>query len=253
MDRSDWHPLREESGIPIKGPEEKKPLPETWYAQHGEDRKLCELLGGTKNGLQEYEHSDGSRIETPGFYIDVGSWHPSIDSVTKYFYDRGWNGINIEPVVEYNERVKEERPRDINLPIAVSDHMGVFPFSFIPETGLSTFHEENAKNGENMTGRQIETRNVITWTLGRVCEVYVPRGKKIEFLKIDVEGYEEQVLVGANFHSYRPKIVVVEATVPGTQDATAVPAWENWEHILLSQDYEFLEFDGLNRWYRDNA
>lgn len=50
-----------------------------------------------------------------GFYVDVGAFDPTHDSVTKAFYDRGWNGINIEPIPEYHARFTAERPRDINL------------------------------------------------------------------------------------------------------------------------------------------
>lgn len=64
-----------------------------------------------------------------GFYIDVGALHPTIDSVTKAFYDIGWSGINIEPIKEYYELVQEERPRDINLNIALSNIEDKLEFS----------------------------------------------------------------------------------------------------------------------------
>jgi hypothetical protein len=54
-----------------------------------------------------------------GFYIDVGSQHPDIDSVTRAFYDRGWRGVNIEPVPAYIELLRAARPRDVNLGIAL--------------------------------------------------------------------------------------------------------------------------------------
>ena len=54
-----------------------------------------------------------------GFYIDVGAMHPTINSVTKAFYDRDWRGINIEPSPEYFDSLQQERPEDINLNVVI--------------------------------------------------------------------------------------------------------------------------------------
>jgi hypothetical protein len=68
----------------------------------------------------------------------------------------------------------------------------------------------------------------------------------IDFLKIDVEGLEGKVIEAGDWRSYRPTIVVVEAI-----DPRGALTWEAWEPMLLAHGYTFLEFDGLNRWYRD--
>ena len=54
-----------------------------------------------------------------GFYVDIGASHPEVDSVTKYFYERGWFGINVEPTQESFDRFLKERPRDTNLKVAI--------------------------------------------------------------------------------------------------------------------------------------
>ena len=69
------------------------------YAQNGEDVMLTRAL---------------KHIER-GFYIDVGANHPSDDSVTKAFYDRGWRGLNIEPLPEHIAQLRAARLRGINL------------------------------------------------------------------------------------------------------------------------------------------
>ena len=66
---------------------------------------------------------------THGFYIDVGANDPVEDSVTKLFYDQGWSGINIEPIGRFCEKLKQQRPRDINLPVAASDQSGTITFN----------------------------------------------------------------------------------------------------------------------------
>jgi hypothetical protein len=59
-----------------------------------------------------------------GFYIDVGASDPKEDSVIKAFYDFGWSGINIEPVVRFYKKLQNHRPRDLNLNCAVSSKAG---------------------------------------------------------------------------------------------------------------------------------
>src|SRR5207249_363695 len=70
-------------------------------------------------------------------------------------------------------------------------------------------------------------------------------GRTIDFLKIDVEGHERQVITGNDWRRFRPRIVVVEATHPMSRK----PAWESWEKLLVDNDYKMGFFDGLNRYY----
>ena len=59
-----------------------------------------------------------------GFYIDVGANDPNIFSVTKAFYERGWHGINIEPLPFKYKLLKQYRPRDINLQYGIGLNEG---------------------------------------------------------------------------------------------------------------------------------
>ena len=72
------------------------------YAQNMEDVLLWRCFKDLENGT----------------YIDVGANDPSEDSVTKAFYDRGWSGINIEPIQRHHDDLTAQRPRDINLRVA---------------------------------------------------------------------------------------------------------------------------------------
>jgi hypothetical protein len=73
-----------------------------------------------------------------GFYVDVGAADPQEWSVTRAFYDRGWSGINIEPLDEYFDKLTQARPRDINLRVALGRAAGRRTLHTIAGTGLST-------------------------------------------------------------------------------------------------------------------
>ena len=197
------------------------------YSQNLEDVMLWRALGEYKNG----------------FYIDVGACDPVADSVTKAFYDSGWRGINIEPMAKAYSLISENRPRDINLNIAVDAVSGVKEFYSVDSgNGLSTAVAEYASAYKD-EGRIVESVSVETRTLAEVCNAYV--SQEISFLKVDVEGGEASVLKSADFTKFRPWIILVEATRPNTQ----IPSHEEWESILLEASYRFVYFDGLNRFY----
>src|SRR5271166_159668 len=195
------------------------------YAQNFEDVLLW-------RSFRDVEH---------GFYIDVGAMHPDTDSVTRAFYDRGWSGINIEPVSAHHRRLNAARPRDINLEVAVGQQPGRLTLYIIEETGLSTGDETIAATHReaDFTTRE---QDVEVATVADLCRQYAPA--TIHFMKIDVEGMERQALSGADFASYRPIVVVVEATWPNS----TVESHAEWEPILLA-GYRYLWFDGLNRFY----
>jgi FkbM family methyltransferase len=196
------------------------------YAQNFEDVMLWRALKHVENG----------------FYIDVGANDPTLFSVTRAFYDRGWHGINVEPVSQFFDRLCSERSRDINLQMGAGASAGSFPFFDIPDSGLAT---SDAKVAEmhRKDGWEVREIEVPVLPLAKICNRHVTGD--IHFLKIDVEGAERNVLLGMDFQKWRPWIVVVEATVPMSQRT----AHESWEPLLLDADYAFVYFDGLNRYY----
>ena len=177
-----------------------------------------------------------------GFYIDVGANDPTLDSVTLAFYERGWRGINIEPMRQYFDRLCAERPEDLNLPVAVSDTKGQLTFFDIPDTGLSTIDATIAQS-HIAAGRKVIEQSVPVVPLADICAEHVH--EPIHFLKIDVEGLEGAVLRGMDFQRWRPWILVIEATRPQTQ----LTNHHEWEPLVLGAGYRFSYFDGLNHYY----
>lgn len=178
-----------------------------------------------------------------GRYVDIGAQDPQHDSVTKAFYDQGWSGINVDPVPAWFNSLQAQRPRDINLNIAIDSCRRARRFFEIPSTGLSTFDEATAERHWRESGYQFREIVVETRTLAEVFREY--DCTTIHFLKIDAEGGEAAVLEGADFNSFRPWVVLVEATMPNTSTDTA----DEWEPLLTRAGYDFVYFDGLNRFY----
>lgn len=179
-----------------------------------------------------------------GFYIDVGAYDPVSCSITKHFYDLGWHGINVDASPAAFARVAPARPRDINVNVGVSNREGEMTFYEFPpqHAGLSTFSEVEAET-HRAAGLTCREHRVTVTTLSRLCEQQAV--KEIDFLSIDVEGHEREVLEGADLRRFRPRVVLVEATRP----LTTVTSHDRWEHLLLGADYLYATFDGLNRYY----
>ncbi len=183
------------------------------------------------------------RDRKEGFYIDVGAMHPVVESVTKFFYDQGWSGINIEPNEYFYTKLLEERPRDINLNLAVGEREETKEFYVFKDIGNSTF-EESSRDRYVERGYEAKPARTRITTLATICQDYVRR--EIDFLKIDCEGWEKFVIQGADWNRFRPIVLVIEATEPGT----TTPAWSEWEPYLIdSARYDMVYFDGLNRFY----
>lgn len=196
------------------------------YAQNFEDVMLWRALKEVKNG----------------FYIDVGANDPSEDSVTKLFYKNGWNGINIEPLASHYSALQLERDNDINLCCAAGSSTGELKLWECGTRGWATANKSVIEQ-HIKSGKEGKYHNVPVFTLKNICDENVTGD--IHFLKIDVEGLEEDALKGNDWSIYRPWIVVVEATIPNTQ----IENYSEWEHILFDSNYTFAYSDGLNRFY----
>jgi FkbM family methyltransferase len=178
------------------------------------------------------------RLFGPGFYVDVGANHPLYGSVTHTLYERGWRGINIEPVEHYYRALCAARQEDINLCLAIGADEGQLTFYENRGSGLSTL-SEGMKEIQQAAGIRFEPREVRVCRLDAICEEHLPADVAFHFLKIDVEGFEEQVLCGMDFVRFRPWLVMLES--PFNQRPV-------WEQRILSAGYQFAYCDGIN-WY----
>ena len=194
------------------------------YAQNGEDVVLNRAF------------ADQDR----GFYIDIGACHPVEDSVTLHFYKRGWHGINVEPDRVLFMAFMESRPRDTNINTAVGRDRGRITFNPTGTRGHGTL--DLALAAARSSGRSSDRVPMIT--LSDIIDCYGPDDGKVDFLKIDVEGWEAEVIASGDWSRHRPRVLVIEAVDDGGNFN-----FEAWEPTLLGAGYRYAMFDGLNRFY----
>ena len=203
-------------------------LPPLSYAQRFEDFHLWRCFDG----------------QASGFYIDVGAGHPVYDNVSFAFYLAGWRGISVEPNPALAALNRAVRKRDHLYEGLAGAAPGQATLYLQHEFhGLSTTIAEHGQAAEREVGRQAEAVTLPVTTLAALCGRHAPPA--YDFLKVDVEGAEADVLRGADFSRSRPKIIMVEAIKP----FSLAPAWDEWEPILAKAGYAYVWDDELNRYY----
>jgi FkbM family methyltransferase len=179
-----------------------------------------------------------------GTYVDVGAADPEHDSVTKLFYDCGWSGLNVEPVATYADRLSVQRERDITVQACAGAGPGQATLHRFENTGLSSLDGDAARRATEAGYLAID-EVVEVLALGQILNDADFSDRDIHFLKIDVEGFEREVLLGLDLSIWRPWVIVVEATAPNSTEQVH----DKWEPGLLDAGYVFCLFDGINRFY----
>jgi FkbM family methyltransferase len=197
----------------------------TSYAQNFEDVMLWRALKHVENGV----------------YVDVGAQHPVVDSVSLAFYEQGWRGVHVEPAPAYADLLRKLRPDEVVIQAALDAKPGRLAFFDIKQTGLSTADKDIARRHQE-AGFEVHEIAVPCLTLDEVLSALA--GKEIQWLKIDVEGYERQVLEGWA-SAARPWVLVIESTLPLTQ----TESHQDWEQLIIDRGYAFAYADGINRFY----
>lgn len=197
------------------------------YSQNLEDYHLAQAFDGQKDG----------------FYIDIGAGHPVADNVSCWFYLLGWRGVVVEPQADLLAKYADIRPRDIRDGRLIGRTRGMVDFHVVDRLhGFSTIVSAHAKMAAGF-GAQYSTQRQSMTTLSALCAEH--EVGTIDFLKVDVEGAEGDVLAGNDFTRFRPRVICLEAVIPGSM----AEGWHEWEPALLAADYEFVLFDNLNRFY----
>lgn len=166
------------------------------YSQEGEDMIMRRLFEGKKMG----------------FYIDVGAHHPKRFSNTYLFYKMGWSGINIDAMPGSMTPFRRSRPRDINVEAAIGRGAQRLTYFMFNDPALNTFEEGLARSRDGRGSfRLVKQQEIVTVTLAELLDKHLPAGQAIDFLSIDVEGLDLDVLQSSNWQRYRPEYLLVES------------------------------------------
>ena len=180
-----------------------------------------------------------------GRYVEVGANHPTSSSITRAFYDRGWTGVEIEPVGEFADAYRRARPADTVVQVAVTDaDVDSVTLHVVEGTGLSTL--DDAIGERHKTDGWVTRDEVVpARRLDAVLDEHLREGEDIHFMVVDTEGSEREVLASVDLRRWRPWVLVVEATAPTSSE----PPHQQWAHLVTGAGYEFCLFDGLSRFY----
>jgi FkbM family methyltransferase len=193
-------------------------------SQYGEDLVLDKLLMNKKDG----------------FFVDIGANHPTHLSNTYRFHKKGWVGINVEPDPRLYINFIDARRNDVNLNVGVGPVNGKMPFYRISANTLSTFNKESA-DGAIKDGHQLlDVKDLPVMRLDAIFEKYHPNGL-VDFMSIDVEGFEMSVLSSNNWDKFRPNYLIIEINQNGNKI----------KQFLKNEGYSGIFDNGTNCIFRD--
>ena len=192
------------------------------FSQEGEDLILHRLIGE----------------KSKGFYIDIGAHHPIQYSNTYKFYKRGWSGINVDPLPGSMNLFNRYRSRDINIEIGISsDENNKIKYYMFSEPVYNTLSFERLKEIEQFGySKFIGEKEISTISLKTLCNKYIDNNQIIDFMTIDVEGMDLDVLQSNDWTLYRPRFLVVESLYTKLSDINALPTHQ----FMVEKNYELV-------------
>lgn len=167
-----------------------------YYSQGGEDA----IVSKTFSYLLPTER---------GFYVDIGAYHPFKHSNTYILYKAGWRGINIDPRPGFKALFDRYRNKDINIEAGIAAENGKMTYYILDEDStMNSFSKENlVKLGVfEQVKRSID---VPVFTLSTLLAQYSDI-KVVNYLNIDAEGFEMEILAGLDLGAMMPKVISIE-------------------------------------------
>lgn len=161
------------------------------YSQSGEDMILDTIFCETKNGV----------------YVDIGANNPYEQSNTHYFYKKGWRGVNIDALPGSMNKFKKVRSKDVNIEAAISNEISDLTYYMFSSSFYNTFdglEVERLKTISKLKG-EIKIKTMKLRDLFNKLKI-----TNIDFMSVDVEGLDFEVLKSNDWKLYRPKVIVTE-------------------------------------------
>lgn len=166
-------------------------------AQYGEDMALRYLIGRV--------------LPSRGVYVDVGAYHPIRYSNTFFLYQNGWRGINIDANIDSIKLFEAFRKEDRNINSGVSDRAeNDMVYHMFEEGGYNTFDPSLAEDRKSKgKSKYLGSRSVPVRSLNDILSD--ESVGKIDYLNIDIEGFDEKAVEGFDFDKYKPTCVSIES------------------------------------------
>lgn len=179
-----------------------------------------------------------------GVYVDVGAGHPILENVTYGLHLRGWRGINVEPMRSEYEMLCQVRPEDVNIRAAAGSEVGTVTLFEAPmQNRGATTSDTQALERYRSEGQEFVPFDVPVVRVGDLLTQSTLG--EIHVMKIDVEGAERSVILGADLSEHRPWVLVIEATRPNSRELSST----EWDDLVLGAGYVEVLFDGLNKFF----
>lgn len=201
------------------------------YSQEGEDLLLNRLLNKKRKGV----------------YVDIGAHHPTKISNTYFFYKKGWNGINIDAMPGSMNEFNRIRPNDFNIEAAISNSDQVLEFYEFNAPEFNTFSKEiMEKNLKRDSIKLIKKHSIQTQKLSKVLDEVSNKIDllTIDFMSIDVEGLDLEVLKSNNWEKYYPNFILAELHNQKISDLNT----NEINNFLVSKGYELI-CKTYNTWF----
>lgn len=148
-------------------------------------------------------------------YVDIGANHPVKFSNTYLFYLLGGRGLNIEPDPEMATLIRGKRPHDETLNVGAAKTPGELEFFLMAQSAFNTFSKDEAEEVQRSSG--IAIRKTVKVPVIDVGALLRERGFCPDFLNVDVEGMDMDILDSFDWEHIRPGVVCVETVDYATQ------------------------------------
>jgi len=169
------------------------------------------LINGSQFGEEKFVLSFFDK-EYKGKFLDIGCFHPTRHNNTYKMYKNGWRGINIDLNPLTIDLFNFIRRKDININAAISNNEENKTLYFVDELNTQNTLEANhlsfLKNHHNLKEEEISHQEIKTKKLDKILDTY--NFNDIDFMNIDVEGHELNILNSIDFNKYRINFICIE-------------------------------------------